>query len=163
MATTPVTWLKVGDVLDLATAPPGSQVTVPRPELAIVTGVNLPVDEPPDAPQVGLSLAGGACLWLPRDGRITVLDNQAPKPDYWRQAALAELARRPPPDPKPRYVDNPDLVRLLLIELASLLDESLDEAGPRQRDVLVRIAMLALSALVEIDEAGMTGDYMPLG
>jgi hypothetical protein len=164
MATTPVTWLKVGDVLDLVTAPPGSQVTVPPPEVAVVTGVNPPVDESPDSPQVGVSLAGGACLWMPRDGRIAVLDNQAPTPDYWRQTALAELSRQPPPHPKPGYADDPYLVRLLLIELASLLDESLDEARPRRRrDVLVRIALLALSALMEIDEADMTGDYMPLG
>jgi hypothetical protein len=163
MATTPVTSLKVGDVLDLATAPPGSQVTVPPPKVAVVTGINPPVDDPPDAPTVGFSLAGGACLWMPREGRITVLDSHLPIPAYWRQTALAELSRRPAPDPAPNYADYPNLVRLFLIELAGLLDESPDRDWPVQRDALVRVALLAICAVGEIDEAIMTAEYMPLG
>jgi hypothetical protein len=161
MGTTPVSWLKVGDALDLATAPPGSQVTTPPPAVAVVTGLNPPTADPPDDPQVGVSLAGGACLWMPREGRITVLDNQAREPDYWRRTALAELSRCQEPDPQPNYADDQYLVRLLLIELASLLDESAD--GPRHRDALVRIALLAVGSTAKIYEANMTGEYMPLG
>jgi hypothetical protein len=98
---------------------------------------------------------------MPREGRITVLDNQAPGPDYWRRTALAELSRCQEPDPQPNYADDQDLVRLLLIELASLLDEFAD--GPRHRDALVRIALLAAGSIAKIDEANMTGEYMPLG
>jgi hypothetical protein len=160
MAPTPVTWLKVGDVLDLATAPGGSRVTGPPPEVAVVTGLNPPTDDPPDDPWVGVSLAGGAYLWMPRDGRITVIDNQAPTPGYWRQSALAQLSRRPASDLRPEGLDTPDLVRLFLGELARLLDESRD--GPGTRETLVRIALLAVVALAEIDEAALTSEDMPL-
>jgi hypothetical protein len=42
MTATPVTWLKVGDVLDLATAPGGSRITVPPPEVADVVTHQVP-------------------------------------------------------------------------------------------------------------------------